>query len=40
LLGPRYEAEFVTDFTDEDVKEIILRMKNNIATGLDGRRGL
>jgi hypothetical protein len=36
LLGPKYAEELDSDFTKEEIRESILKMKNNKATGFDG----
>jgi hypothetical protein len=36
LLGPHCIEEFDSDFTKEDIRESIMKMKNNKATGFDG----
>jgi hypothetical protein len=36
LLGPQYIEELGSDITKEEIKESILKMKNNKATGFDG----
>jgi hypothetical protein len=36
LLGPQYIEELDCDFTKEEIRESILKMKNSKATGFDG----
>jgi hypothetical protein len=36
LLGPQYVEELDSDFMKEEIRESVLKMKNNKATGFDG----
>jgi hypothetical protein len=35
-LGPQYTEELDSDFTKEEIRQSILKMKNNKATGFHG----
>jgi hypothetical protein len=36
LLGPQYREKLDSDFMKEEIRESILKMKNNKTTGFDG----